>query len=155
MKRLTALVILLLILSSTCFAFKTPDDKKRWVYLYKNDTESVYLDTRNYQSFYGSYIDKAKRTHVNHHIVSTWLWKTEPNPYIDYHIDRIVYDLTCNMYALTRVIEYDRNGNSVSDNHFTGLGKEVIPNSVGELELEAIQLYDKYKDEINDALKQL
>lgn len=48
MKRLIALIILLLVTSSSCFAFKTPDDKKRWVYLYKNDVESVYLDTNNY-----------------------------------------------------------------------------------------------------------
>lgn len=84
MKKLISLVVLLLTSSSTCFAFKTPDDKKRWVYLYKNDTESVYLDTNNYQSFYGSYKDKAGRNHINHYIASTWLWRTEPNPYVDY-----------------------------------------------------------------------
>lgn len=90
MKRLIALIILLLIISSSCFAFKTPDDKKRWVYLYKNDTESVYLDTNNYQSFYGSYKDKAGRNHINHYIASTWLWRTEPNPYVDYQLARCI-----------------------------------------------------------------
>lgn len=155
MKRLIALIILLLTISSTCYAFRIPDDKNRWLYLYKNGPESVYLDTHNYQSFYGSYIDKAKRTHKNHYIVSTWLWKTEPNKPVDYHIDRVVYDLTCNMYGLARVIEYNRNGEVISDIHLAALGEEAVPNSVGELELESIQLYDKYKDAVNEALKQL
>lgn len=155
MKRLITLMILLSTLSSTCFAFKAPEDKKRWVYLYENASESVYLDTHNYQSFYASYVDKTKKAHTNHHIVSTWLWRTEPNPYVDYQIERVVYDLTCNMYALARVIKYSKNGKVASDKYFAALGEEVIPDSVGEMEIEAIELYDKYKDTINEALKKI
>ena len=44
MKRLIALIILLLTISSTCYAFRIPDDKNRWLYLYKNGPESVYLE---------------------------------------------------------------------------------------------------------------
>lgn len=148
MKRLIALIILLFVISSSCFAFKTPDDKKRWVYLYKNDTESVYLDTNNYQSFYGSYKDKAGRNHINHYIASTWLWRTEPNPYVDYQLERVVYDLSCNMYALTRVIKYDNNAKVVSDKYYTALGKEAVPGSRGEVEVEAVKMYEKFKEVI-------
>ena len=123
-------------------------DKKRWVYLYKNDTESVYLDTNNYQSFYGSYKDKAGRNHINHYIASTWLWRTEPNPYVDYQLERVVYDLSCNMYAVPRIIKYDRNGKIVSDKYYTALGEEAVPGSRGEVEVEAVKMYEKFKEVI-------
>ena len=50
------------------------------------------------------------------------------------------------MYAVPRIIKYDRNGKIVSDKYYTALGEEAVPGSRGEVEVEAVKMYEKFKE---------
>ena len=52
------------------------------------------------------------------------------------------------MYALTRVIKYDNNAKVVSDKYYTALGEEAVPGSRGEVEVEAVKMYERFKEVI-------
>lgn len=52
------------------------------------------------------------------------------------------------MYAVPRIIKYDRNGKIVSDKYYTALGEEAVPGSRGEVEVESVKMYEKFKEVI-------
>jgi hypothetical protein len=141
MLRIILSLIILLSISTSCFAFDTPQPP-RWKWVGSDKKFGVWVDTESCTFFTES---AKKHSHKNHKFAIVWtLWyHAETN---NHELVREKYDFTCRKTAILSYIEYNDNG-EVLNTHTVDYPsyRDIIPKTWGEAIFETV--YDLYKKE--------
>lgn len=129
MKKLVILLTMIILsISSLCYAFEQPDPA-RWLWLYSDDKVGVWLDKHTYKT------EKISRSigHDGHDSANVWiqLYDLTKN---QKSLQNFICDFKCNSIANAAIVLYDSNNELIDSYNSTYTQfKPLIPDSIGEL----------------------